>query len=60
MAYAYRQLARALHPDKNPSIPTAAAAFKRLSEAAEELRQGAEGPVEPAFMACCYHLLHLT
>lgn len=40
IAYAYRQLARALHPDKNPTIPTAGAAFKRLSEAAEELRQG--------------------
>ncbi|CAE7278019.1 unnamed protein product [Symbiodinium microadriaticum] len=38
--YAYRQLARALHPDKNPNIPTAANAFKRLSEAADELRQG--------------------
>ena len=43
VAYAYRQLARALHPDKNPSIPTATAAFKRLSEAADELRQG--GPL---------------
>ncbi|CAE7730474.1 unnamed protein product [Symbiodinium sp. CCMP2592] len=40
VAYAYRQLARALHPDKNPNIPTAGAAFKRLSEAADELRQG--------------------
>ncbi|CAL1129333.1 unnamed protein product [Cladocopium goreaui] len=40
IAYAYRQLARALHPDKNPTIPTAGAAFKRLSEAADELRQG--------------------
>ena len=43
VAYAYRQLARALHPDKNPSIPTATAAFKRLSEAADELRHG--GPL---------------
>lgn len=33
-------MARALHPDKNPTIPTAGAAFKRLSEAADELRQG--------------------
>eukprot|EP00928_Gymnodinium_smaydae_P004181 TRINITY_DN11452_c0_g1_i1.p1 TRINITY_DN11452_c0_g1~~TRINITY_DN11452_c0_g1_i1.p1 ORF type:complete len:746 (+),score=152.08 TRINITY_DN11452_c0_g1_i1:185-2422(+) len=40
VAYAYRQLARALHPDKNPNLPNAAAAFKRLSEAADELRKG--------------------
>eukprot|EP00927_Polykrikos_kofoidii_P043854 TRINITY_DN37956_c0_g1_i1.p1 TRINITY_DN37956_c0_g1~~TRINITY_DN37956_c0_g1_i1.p1 ORF type:complete len:609 (-),score=126.64 TRINITY_DN37956_c0_g1_i1:127-1953(-) len=40
IAYAYRQLSRALHPDKNPGIPLAADAFKRLTEAAEELRQG--------------------
>jgi len=40
IAYAYRQLSRALHPDKHPNIPEAADAFKRLSEAADELRQG--------------------
>jgi len=40
VAYAYRQLSRALHPDKNPDIPKAPAAFHRLSEAADELRQG--------------------
>lgn len=40
VAYAYRQLSRALHPDKNPDIPRAPGAFHRLSEAAEELRQG--------------------
>lgn len=40
IAYAYRQLSRALHPDKNPDIPEAPDAFKRLSEAAKELRQG--------------------
>lgn len=40
IAYAYRQLSRALHPDKNPDLPQAQAAFHRLSEAAEELRQG--------------------
>jgi len=40
VAYAYRQLSRALHPDKNPDLPKAPAAFHRLSEAAEELRQG--------------------
>lgn len=40
IAYAYRQLSRALHPDKNQDIPDAPSAFKRLSEAAEELRQG--------------------
>jgi len=38
--YAYRQLARALHPDKNPHIPEAPDAFRRLSEAADELREG--------------------
>jgi hypothetical protein len=37
--YAYRQLSRALHPDKNPSVPEAPDAFKRLTDAAEELRQ---------------------
>jgi len=40
IAYAYRQLSRALHPDKNPDIPEAHDAFKRLTEAADELRQG--------------------
>lgn len=40
VAYAYRQLSRALHPDKNPDLPRAHVAFHRLSEAAEELRQG--------------------
>jgi len=40
IGYAYRQLSRALHPDKNPDIPDAPDAFKRLSEAADELRQG--------------------
>jgi len=41
IAYAYRQLSRALHPDKNPDIRDLAdAAFKRLTEAADELRQG--------------------
>jgi len=40
VAYAYRQLSRALHPDKNPDLPTAPAAFHRLSVAADELRQG--------------------
>ncbi|CAE7227401.1 Rbm17 [Symbiodinium sp. CCMP2456] len=36
--YAYRQLSRALHPDKNPGIEEAHDAFKRLGEASEELR----------------------
>jgi len=40
VAYAYRQLSRALHPDKNPDLAQAPAAFHRLSEAADELRQG--------------------
>lgn len=40
IAYAYRQLSRALHPDKNPDLDKAQAAFHRLSEASEELRQG--------------------
>jgi len=40
IAYAYRQLSRALHPDKNPDIPEAHDAFKRLTEAADELRAG--------------------
>ncbi|CAE7669645.1 Rbm17 [Symbiodinium pilosum] len=34
--YAYRQLSRALHPDKNPGIEEAHDAFKRLGEAAED------------------------
>lgn len=38
--YAYRQLSRALHPDKNPGIKEAGDAFRRLSEAADELRAG--------------------
>mmetsp|Transcript_49963 Transcript_49963/g.139982 ORF Transcript_49963/g.139982 Transcript_49963/m.139982 type:complete len:639 (-) Transcript_49963:3-1919(-) len=38
IAYAYRQLSRALHPDKNPDVPGAAAAFQRLTVAADELR----------------------
>eukprot|EP00913_Durusdinium_trenchii_P003902 g3611.t1 len=40
IAYAYRQLSRALHPDKNPDLDKAQAAFHRLSEASDELRQG--------------------
>eukprot|EP00929_Paragymnodinium_shiwhaense_P099608 TRINITY_DN6134_c0_g1_i3.p1 TRINITY_DN6134_c0_g1~~TRINITY_DN6134_c0_g1_i3.p1 ORF type:complete len:698 (-),score=172.61 TRINITY_DN6134_c0_g1_i3:1294-3387(-) len=40
VAYAYRQLSRALHPDKNPNIPNASVAFMRLREAADELRAG--------------------
>eukprot|EP00931_Biecheleriopsis_adriatica_P101490 TRINITY_DN76612_c0_g1_i1.p1 TRINITY_DN76612_c0_g1~~TRINITY_DN76612_c0_g1_i1.p1 ORF type:complete len:563 (-),score=113.66 TRINITY_DN76612_c0_g1_i1:105-1793(-) len=39
IAYTYRQLSRALHPDKNPDIPQAQEAFHRLREAADELRQ---------------------
>ncbi|CAK0827368.1 unnamed protein product [Prorocentrum cordatum] len=42
IGYAYRHLSRALHPDKNRSIPEAADAFKRLQEAADELRQTLE------------------
>eukprot|EP00930_Biecheleria_cincta_P040548 TRINITY_DN27775_c0_g1_i2.p1 TRINITY_DN27775_c0_g1~~TRINITY_DN27775_c0_g1_i2.p1 ORF type:complete len:774 (-),score=144.86 TRINITY_DN27775_c0_g1_i2:15-2336(-) len=38
--HAYRQLSRALHPDKNPGVPEAPDAFKRLGEAAEELQSG--------------------
>mmetsp|Transcript_8951 Transcript_8951/g.24963 ORF Transcript_8951/g.24963 Transcript_8951/m.24963 type:complete len:507 (-) Transcript_8951:8-1528(-) len=38
IAYAYRQLSRALHPDKNRDNEYAPSAFRRLSEAAEELR----------------------
>lgn len=40
IAYAYRQLSRAVHPDKNRGIAEADVAFKRLSEAADELRKG--------------------
>lgn len=40
VAYAYRQLSRALHPDKNPDVPEAQDAFKRLTEAADELKAG--------------------
>eukprot|EP00928_Gymnodinium_smaydae_P014960 TRINITY_DN15490_c0_g1_i1.p1 TRINITY_DN15490_c0_g1~~TRINITY_DN15490_c0_g1_i1.p1 ORF type:complete len:792 (+),score=111.77 TRINITY_DN15490_c0_g1_i1:92-2467(+) len=36
--YAYRQLSRALHPDKNPGVAKAPDAFKRLSEAVDELQ----------------------
>lgn len=39
IGYAYRQLSRALHPDKNPNIPEATDAFKRLREASDELRK---------------------
>jgi len=42
IAYAYRQLSRALHPDKNRESEDAPAAFRRLREAADELRQGLE------------------
>eukprot|EP00929_Paragymnodinium_shiwhaense_P075073 TRINITY_DN38390_c0_g1_i1.p1 TRINITY_DN38390_c0_g1~~TRINITY_DN38390_c0_g1_i1.p1 ORF type:complete len:651 (-),score=170.69 TRINITY_DN38390_c0_g1_i1:49-2001(-) len=38
--YAYRQLSRALHPDKNPDIAAAPAAFHRLSVASDEMKQG--------------------
>ncbi|CAK0808659.1 unnamed protein product, partial [Prorocentrum cordatum] len=34
IAYTYRQLSRALHPDKNPTVPEAPDAFRRLREAA--------------------------
>lgn len=40
--YAYRQLSRALHPDKNPDIPEAHDAFKRLTDASAELKEGLE------------------
>eukprot|EP00930_Biecheleria_cincta_P039841 TRINITY_DN27343_c0_g2_i1.p1 TRINITY_DN27343_c0_g2~~TRINITY_DN27343_c0_g2_i1.p1 ORF type:complete len:640 (-),score=124.67 TRINITY_DN27343_c0_g2_i1:63-1982(-) len=40
--YAYRQLSRALHPDKNPDVPEAHDAFKRLAEASQELKEGLE------------------
>mmetsp|Transcript_61668 Transcript_61668/g.134844 ORF Transcript_61668/g.134844 Transcript_61668/m.134844 type:complete len:508 (+) Transcript_61668:151-1674(+) len=42
VGYAYRQLSRALHPDKNQGVPRAHNAFQRLSEAADELRRGLE------------------
>ncbi|CAK0872321.1 unnamed protein product [Prorocentrum cordatum] len=42
IGYAYRQLSRALHPDKCRGIPEAASAFTRLQEAADELRQTLE------------------
>lgn len=38
--YAYRQLSRALHPDKNPDNPDASEAFKRLANAQRELQDG--------------------
>ncbi|CAE7223055.1 vwkA [Symbiodinium sp. CCMP2592] len=38
VAYAFRQLSRALHPDKNPDNADAGDAFKRLKEAQEELK----------------------
>eukprot|EP00930_Biecheleria_cincta_P032373 TRINITY_DN22469_c0_g1_i2.p1 TRINITY_DN22469_c0_g1~~TRINITY_DN22469_c0_g1_i2.p1 ORF type:complete len:694 (+),score=130.83 TRINITY_DN22469_c0_g1_i2:200-2281(+) len=40
IAYAYRQLSRALHPDKNHGLEKAPKAFHRLSEASDELRHG--------------------
>lgn len=40
IAYAYRQLSRACHPDKNPGNPFAATAFKRLGECQAELKRG--------------------
>eukprot|EP00913_Durusdinium_trenchii_P011048 g10372.t1 len=42
VAYAYRQLSRALHPDKNPDHPHAGEAFRRLKEAQDELKQSLE------------------
>jgi len=39
VTYAYRQLSRALHPDKNPNNPDAAAAFRKLKDAQGELTQ---------------------
>lgn len=40
--YAYRQLSRALHPDKNPDVPEAQDAFNRLADASQELKDGLE------------------
>ncbi|CAE8649256.1 unnamed protein product, partial [Polarella glacialis] len=40
IAYAYRQLSRALHPDKNHDLERAPEAFHRLSQAVDELKQG--------------------
>merc|ERR1711865_765980 len=34
------QTSRAVHPDKNPDLPEAGIAFKRLREASDELKQG--------------------
>eukprot|EP00435_Cladocopium_sp_Y103_P063283 s268_g24.t2 len=42
VAYAYRQLSRALHPDKNPDHPDAGEAFRRLKEAQDELKSSLE------------------
>jgi len=42
VSYAYRQLSRALHPDKNPNNSDAAAAFRRLKEAQHELTRSLE------------------
>lgn len=50
--YAYRQLSRALHPDKNQGIPEAADAFKRLSEASDELKQGLAEARQDLRMLC--------
>jgi len=40
IASVYRSLSRALHPDKNQGIANAHDAFKRLKDAADELRTG--------------------
>lgn len=42
VAYAYRQLSRALHPDKNRDNPDAGTAFNRLHDAQGELKKGLE------------------
>eukprot|EP00929_Paragymnodinium_shiwhaense_P009137 TRINITY_DN11318_c0_g1_i1.p1 TRINITY_DN11318_c0_g1~~TRINITY_DN11318_c0_g1_i1.p1 ORF type:complete len:740 (+),score=218.90 TRINITY_DN11318_c0_g1_i1:97-2316(+) len=42
ITHAYRQLSRRLHPDKNPNVPEAPDAFKRLTEAADELKKALE------------------
>lgn len=42
IAYAYRQLSRVLHPDKNPDLPDAPSAFRRLAEASDALRKSLE------------------